>query len=80
MDAERERRLTQVFRALFALPNLVLRDELTARDVPGWDSLNHVSLMVEVEREFGLRFSSDEVARLARVGDLKALIDAKLGA
>lgn len=79
MDAERERRLTQIFRTLFSLPALELRDELTARDVPGWDSLNHVTLMIEVEREFGLRFSSSEIGALGSVGDLKRLIDAKLG-
>lgn len=79
MDAARERQLTEIFRGLFGLPSLVLRDELTARDVPGWDSLNHVSLMVEVERSFGLRFSSDEIASLRCVGDLKTLIERKLG-
>lgn len=79
MEAARERRLTEIFRGLFGLPSLVLRDDLTARDVPGWDSLNHVSLMVEVESAFGLRFSSDEIASLRCVGDLKALIERKLG-
>lgn len=79
MDAERERRLTEIFRKLFSLPALVLRDDLTARDVPGWDSLNHVTLMIEVEHEFGLRFSSSEIGALGSVGDLKALIEAKVG-
>ncbi len=78
MDAAREARLSAIFRTLFGLPSLVLRDELTARDVPGWDSLNHVSLMVEIESAFGLRFSSDEIAGLGCVGDLKTLIERKL--
>ncbi len=77
MDADSERRLTEIFRGLFGLPSLVLRDELTARDVPGWDSLNHVSLMVEVEGAFSVRFTSDEIAALSCVGDLKALIERK---
>jgi acyl carrier protein len=78
MDAERERRLTGIFRRLFSLPTLVLRDDLTARDVPGWDSLNHVTLMIEIEREFGLRFTSAEIGALANVGALKALIESKM--
>jgi acyl carrier protein len=77
MDAEREQRLTQVFRRVFHQPALVLRDELSAKDVPGWDSLNHVTLMIEVEGEFGVRFTSSEVQALDCVGDLKALIDSK---
>lgn len=78
MDAEREQRLTKVFRRVFHQPALVLRDELSARDVPGWDSLNHVTLMIEVESEFGLRFTSTEVQVLDCVSDLKALIDSKV--
>lgn len=78
MDAERERRLTEIFRKLFNLPTLALRDDLTARDVPGWDSLNHVTLMIEIEREFGLRFTSAEIGTLTQVGDLKALVEAKM--
>jgi acyl carrier protein len=77
MDAEREQRLTAIFRRVFHQPTLVLRDELSARDVPGWDSLNHVTLMIEVEREFGLRLRSAEVEALQCVGDLKALIERK---
>ena len=78
MDPDREGRLTEIFRRLFSLPELVLEDGLTARDVPGWDSLNHVTLLIEVEREFGLRFTSREIEALQRVGDLKALIETKV--
>lgn len=77
MDADSERRLSEVFRRVFHQPALVLRDELSARDVPGWDSLNHVTLMIEVEGEFGLRFTSAEVQALECVGQLKTLIDRK---
>jgi len=76
MDAAAKERLTQVFRRVLHHPRLVLRDDLTAREVPGWDSLNHVTLMIEIEREFGLRISSGQMERLRSVADLKALIDA----
>lgn len=33
-----ERKLTEVFRTIFNIPDLELRDDLTAADVPGWDS------------------------------------------
>ena len=71
--------LTEVFRSLFQKPELVLRDDMTAEDVPGWDSLNHVNLIIQVEEELGVRFRNDEVARLADVGGLKRLIGEKLG-
>lgn len=71
-------RLTEVFRAILKNQELVLSDELTARDVPGWDSLNHVNLMISVEEEFGIRFQTKEISGLKNVGELKALLAGKL--
>ena len=78
MTSADEARLTNVFRAIFKRADLVLRDELTARDVPGWDSLNHINLIIQTEQEFRIRFSNAEVTTLRNVGDLKRLIDVKL--
>jgi acyl carrier protein len=66
--------LTDVFRDVFDDDALELRRELTAKDVAGWDSLTHVSLVVEVERRFGVRFTSTEVANLEDVGGLLDLL------
>lgn len=79
MNPERTGKLTQIFRTLFNQDDLVLRDDLTAEDVPGWDSLNHVNLIIQVEQEFGIRFSNEEVTSLQNVGQLQELIEAKLG-
>ena len=70
--------LTEIFRTLFRQPELTLTDGLTAGDVPGWDSLNHVNLIIQIEEELGIRFRNDEVARLANVGELKSLVHDKL--
>ena len=69
--------LTQIFRTLFRQPDLELTDELTAKQVPGWDSLNHVNLIIQIEEELGIRFQHAEVASLTNVGDLKALVRSK---
>jgi acyl carrier protein len=44
--------------------------------VPAWDSLMHVTLIIAVERSFGVRFKSSEVANLQNVGDLVDLVEA----
>jgi acyl carrier protein len=72
-------RLTKVFRAIFNRPTFELHDEMTAKDVPGWDSLNHVNLIIQIEQEFKIRFANTEVSALANVAQMKALIAAKLG-
>jgi len=70
-------RLTSVFCKVFDLEALELDPALTADDVDGWDSLNHVRLMVSVQREFGVKFSAAEVRGLKNVGELVALIQQK---
>ncbi len=68
-----------VFRDIFDDKGLVLRDDLTAADVENWDSLTHINLIVGIERQFKVRFTTAEIATLKNVGDLKALIHTKLG-
>ena len=49
----------------------------TADSVPGWDSLSHLRILVAIEAEYGIRFSTLEVLRMKQVGDLQDLIDRK---
>ena len=70
MNSDQLARLTNVFRTLFNQSELVLRDDMTAADVAGWDSFNHVNLVILIEEEFNVRFSTDEVSSMANVGDL----------
>jgi acyl carrier protein len=56
-----------------------LQDETIAPEVPGWDSLNHVNIILAVEKGFNVKFKSYEVLRLRNVGDLQKLVDSKLG-
>ncbi len=56
-----------------------IQDETMAPEVPGWDSLNHVNIILAVEKFFSVRFKSYEVLRLKNVGDLQKLLDSKLG-
>jgi acyl carrier protein len=49
-----------------------------AAEVPGWDSLSHINVVLAVEKHFGVRFKSAEVLRLRNVGDLQRLVDSKL--
>lgn len=52
----------------------------TGADVPGWDSLSHINVILAVEEHFGVRFKGAEVLRLKNVGDLQRLLDSKLAA
>lgn len=72
-------RLQQVFREVFDDDDIVVTDTTTAKDIPDWDSLAHISLIVAVESEFKVRFLGPEVAGLKNVGELRQLIERHLG-
>ena len=49
-------------------------EKTTAADVEGWDSLTHVTLIGEVEDEFGFRFMMKEVVGMKNVGEMVDII------
>ncbi len=79
-NADTHQRIEVIFRDILDDETLVLRPEMTAGEVENWDSISHIDLMVGVEREFGLRFTTAEVAGLKNVGDLEALVEKKRAA
>ncbi len=78
-DAIQEK-LLAVFRDVFEDDELEISATTTADDIEAWDSLTHVSLMINVERAFGLKFSSTQVASLKNVGQLVDLVSSRLQA
>ncbi len=71
-------RIQGVFRQVLARSDLTVQSTDTPADVPGWDSFNHVNLVLALEEEFGLTFSTAEIGKLASVGDFCCLIEGKL--
>jgi len=72
--------LTDVFRTVFDQPDLVLHNAMTAADVENWDSLNHIDLIVAIEKKFKIKFTTREVTGLKTVGDLADLTAKKVAA
>ena len=70
-------RLTPIFRDVFNDNALVVTESLTAADVPTWDSLSNINMIVAVEKAFDARFSIKDVRALKNVGELIDLINRK---
>jgi acyl carrier protein len=70
------RRLEPIFRNVLD-SNLVLTEDPDASQVPLWDSLNHIILVVEIEMHLGVTLSTDEIAHLNNVGEMVALLEGK---
>lgn len=62
--------VTAIIRDLFDDYEGPVTMETTANDVAQWDSLSHVRLMVMIEMELGVHFSTSEMQSFKNLGDL----------
>jgi acyl carrier protein len=69
--------VTTVLREVLLDPTLECMPETRFDDVTGWDSMDLVTVVVEVECRFGLQFELVEIDRLLTVGDLMRMIVVK---
>jgi len=69
--------LQLLFRKIFKDEGLMITPSTSAKDIPSWDSLMHISLIAAVESEFNISFTFNEVMRFNNVGDMVMLIEKK---
>lgn len=60
------------------LDDFDFQDDSTADQVPGWDSLSHINVILAVEKEFNIRFKPYELLKLKNIGELQSLVNSKL--
>lgn len=72
-------RLQDVFRDVFEDDNLMISDETTAREIPEWDSITHITLVVAAEKVFSIQLRAAEVGKLANVGQMVDLLLVRIG-
>ena len=72
--------LKTVFQNVFEETDITITRDMTAEDVPSWDSLHHIQLINEVEKAFRVKFKLREVMSMKNVGDLIDLIHSKTAA
>lgn len=70
--------LNEVFRNVFDDEELTVHDETTANDIEDWDSLEHINLIVAVEKKFGIEFNIGEVNTMKNVGDMVDIIAGRI--
>lgn len=63
-------KVQEVFRDCFDNESLILSLDTNSDDIEYWDSLAQVSIIVSLEKIFGIKFSVDEIIKLQSVGDI----------
>ncbi len=71
------RQLTNLLREILGDDSIEIDPDTVASDINGWDSFNHLSILVAVETLFRIRFGTREIDNLRTVGDLARVIAAR---
>ena len=66
--------LNQVFRRIFDDETIVVNEDTTAEDIEDWDSLEHINLIVAIEKQFRMKFTMSEVRSMKNVGEMVDII------
>ena len=67
-----------IFQEVLEDENLIISEDQGAEDIDEWDSLTHIMLVVETEKEFKLKFLSSEIAKWKNIGEMITAIESKL--
>lgn len=67
-------KLNQVFEDVFDDEEIRVNDNTTSEDIEDWDSLEHINLIVAVEKKFGMKFNMGEVTTMKNVGEMADII------
>lgn len=75
LEVDLQQRLTGVLEAVLGPEASALSDDDGPGTIPSWDSVNHLSLVLAVEAEFGVRFATSEIPDLLSVGKIRARLE-----
>ena len=76
--SEIKERAQGIFREVFDNDKLEIYDAMQAKDVEGWDSLTHITLIMTIEDTFGVKFTTREVMGFQNVGEMLSCLRKKL--
>lgn len=71
-------KLRQILLDVLKHEKFEFKDDLTASDVDGWDSLSHMAIITSIEEKFEIKFKLRELNKLNNMQTLIELIQSKL--
>ena len=73
MDA----RLEKVLRKVFPIEGDMIDENWTSDDIPGWDSIGHLNLIMEIEKEFAVKIEIEEMFEVETLADITRILKMK---
>lgn len=66
-----------ILRDFFDDETISIKEESSAKDIEGWDSLANVQIMLSIEAEFDVTFDLDDMTGFHCIGDIIRCIENK---
>jgi acyl carrier protein len=71
-------KLTTIFRDVLDNDDIELSPATTADDIEEWDSLNHIQLVVAIEKAWKIKFTASEIQNWKNVGEMVSSVSSKI--
>lgn len=69
-----DKRLEEVIRKVFPIDTETIDEEWTSDDIPEWDSVGHLDLIMEIERSFSVKIEIEEMFEVEKLGDITTIL------
>jgi acyl carrier protein len=69
--------LTFIIGSVLNQPDLELQPYMSSKDIRGWDSISHISIINAIEAHFGLSFTLSDVRLMKTIADMIRIIQYK---
>lgn len=70
-------KLKEIFEELFSIKSEDFNEDLDMSGVIGWDSMNHLNLVISLEQSFKVSFTTDEVIQMISVRNILEILNRK---
>lgn len=72
MDKTTKEKLNKITKEIFGVE---ASDNLSMDDVPGWDSLRHIQLLVKIEKEFGVEIDFQDTLKMTNIKSIGKILE-----
>ena len=72
-----ESKVKSILVDVFDIKETDITDEMNLRDVESWDSLKHMNLVISLEQQFNIEFSTEEIIEMKNLSDIYNILKRK---
>jgi acyl carrier protein len=60
----KKEQIKKIMTKVFEIESSLVNDEISQKNTDQWDSLNHLNLIVEIEEEFDVSFTPEQIGSM----------------